>query len=60
MIARLNAALVAALDDADIRDKLKQSGVTPSPSSPAEFGRYLRDEIARYGQLIREKGIKAE
>ena len=60
VIARLNAALVAALDDPDIRGKLKQSGVTPSPSSPAEFGRYLSDEIARYGQLIREKGIKAE
>ena len=51
---------MTALDDSDIRGKLKQSGVTPSPSSPAEFGRYLRDEIARYGQLIREKGIKAE
>ena len=40
--------------------ELKQSGVTPSPGSPAEFGRYLKDEIARYGQLIREKGIKGE
>jgi tripartite-type tricarboxylate transporter receptor subunit TctC len=60
VIAKLNAALVLALDDPDVRAKLKQSGVTPSPSSPAEFGRYLKDEIARYGQLIREKGIKGE
>jgi tripartite-type tricarboxylate transporter receptor subunit TctC len=34
--------------------------VTPSPSSPEEFARYLRDEIARWGKLIREKGIKGE
>jgi tripartite-type tricarboxylate transporter receptor subunit TctC len=60
VIAKLNGALVAALDDPDVRAKLKQSGVTPSPGSPAEFGRYLKDEIARYGQLIREKGIKGE
>ena len=60
VIAKLNAALVAALGDPDVRAKLKQSGVTPSPSSPAEFGRYLKDEIARYGRLIREKGIKGE
>ena len=57
---RRNAALVLALGDPDVRARLKQSGVTPSPGSPAEFGRYLKNEIARYGQLIREKGIKGE
>jgi tripartite-type tricarboxylate transporter receptor subunit TctC len=34
--------------------------VTPSPSSPEAFAKYLRDEIARWGRLIRDKGIKAE
>jgi tripartite-type tricarboxylate transporter receptor subunit TctC len=60
VIARLNAALVLVLDDPDVRARLKQSGVTPSPGSPAEFGSYLKDEIARYGRVIREKGIKGE
>jgi tripartite-type tricarboxylate transporter receptor subunit TctC len=43
-----------------VRARLKQSGVTPSPSSPEQFGQYLKDEIARYTRLIREKGIKGE
>ena len=58
--AKLNAAFNAALNDPEVRGKLRQAGVTPSPSSPEEFARYLRDEIARWGKLIREKGIKGE
>ena len=60
VIGKLSAALVAALNDPDVRARLKQSGVTPSPSSPEQFGQYLKDEIARYTRLIREKGIKGE
>jgi tripartite-type tricarboxylate transporter receptor subunit TctC len=60
VIATLNAALNAALTDPDVRSKLAQAGVTPSPSSPAEFAGYLQAEIARWGKLIRDKGIKGE
>jgi tripartite-type tricarboxylate transporter receptor subunit TctC len=60
VIARLNGALVAALNDPDVRAKLKQSGVTPAPGTPEQFGEYLRSETARYTKLVREKGIKGE
>jgi tripartite-type tricarboxylate transporter receptor subunit TctC len=60
VIAKLSAAEVAALNDAEVRSKLQQAGVTPSPGSAEDFARYLRDEIARWGKLIRAKGIKGE
>ena len=60
VIGKLNAAMVTALNDPDVRARLKESGVTPSPSSPDEFGRYLREEITRWTKLIREKGIKGD
>jgi tripartite-type tricarboxylate transporter receptor subunit TctC len=60
VIAKLNGALNAALNDPDVRARLRQSGVTPSPGTPEHFGQYLKDEIARYTKLIREKGIKGE
>jgi tripartite-type tricarboxylate transporter receptor subunit TctC len=43
-----------------VRGKLLRAGVTPSPTSPEEFARYLAEEIARWGRLIREKGIKGD
>src|SRR5262249_28311861 len=60
VIGRLNAAIVAVMNDPDVRSKLAQTGVTPSPGSPQEFAQYLRDEYTRWGRVIREKGIKGE
>jgi tripartite-type tricarboxylate transporter receptor subunit TctC len=58
VIARLNGAIVAALNDPAIRDKLVQSGAVPSPTSPAEFSTLLRSELERWGKVVRDKGIK--
>ena len=60
VIVNLNAAFNAALTNVNVRRKLGQAGVTPSPSTPEEFGRYLEQEIARWSKLIRDKGIKGE
>jgi tripartite-type tricarboxylate transporter receptor subunit TctC len=60
VITKLNAAFNAALTDPEVRGKLADAGVTPSPSSPEEFGGYLKREIARWSGLIRDKGIKDE
>jgi len=59
-IAKLNAALVAALDDPAVRQRLHNAGTAPAPSSPDEFGAYLREELARWAKLIEEKGIRPE
>jgi tripartite-type tricarboxylate transporter receptor subunit TctC len=60
VIAKLNTALNAALGEDDVRSKLAQAGVTPSPGTPEEFARDLAQEITRWGELIRAKGIKGE
>jgi tripartite-type tricarboxylate transporter receptor subunit TctC len=60
IVAKLNAAFAAVLADGDVRSRLAQAGVTPWPSTPEEFARYLKEEIARWGKVIREKGIKVE
>jgi tripartite-type tricarboxylate transporter receptor subunit TctC len=60
VIAKFNAAMVAALNDPGLRQRLHESGTTPSPSSPGEFGNYMREEIARWATVIKEKGLKGE
>jgi tripartite-type tricarboxylate transporter receptor subunit TctC len=60
VIAKFNAAMVAALNDPDLRERLHNAGTTPAPSTPQEFESYLRQEIARWGRVIRDKGIKGE
>jgi len=60
VIVKFNAALVAALNDPGLRARLHESGITPAPSSPVEFGDYLREEIARWATVIKEKGLTGE
>ena len=60
IIVKLSGALHAALTDTDVRRRLAQAGVTASPSTPEAFALYINQEIARWGKLIREKGIKGE
>jgi len=60
VVAKLHDAVVAALNAPDIREKLLQAGAVPAPMSSAEFGKLLSDEHARWGRVVREKGIKEE
>jgi tripartite-type tricarboxylate transporter receptor subunit TctC len=60
IIARLNRAMKAALADPDISAKLLKVGAVPAATTPEEFSQFLRDELARWGKVIRERGIKEE
>jgi tripartite-type tricarboxylate transporter receptor subunit TctC len=58
IIMKLNQAVATALADPEINKKLVQSGAIPAPTSPAQFGTQLKDELARWGRIVRDKGIK--
>jgi len=60
VIAKFNAAMVVALKAPDLRQQLRESGTTPASSSPAEFDATMRDEIARWRAVIRDKGLTGE
>jgi len=58
VIAKLNAAFVAAINDPVVKDKLIKSGAIPIANTPEQFGQILKDELARWGKVVREKDIK--
>jgi tripartite-type tricarboxylate transporter receptor subunit TctC len=43
-----------------IRERTTEQGATPIGSSPGEFERFVRDEIAKWTRIIREAGIKLD
>ena len=60
IVAKLNAAIVTALADPEVRAKLADQGLTPRGSSPDELARATRTQLARYSKLFQDAGIKAE
>ena len=44
----------------DVRDRLRDLGYEPVGSTPAEFGAYIKSELAKWSEVIRKGGIKAE
>lgn len=45
---------------ADVREKLIAQGAVPQASTPAELQKLIDADRARYGRIIRDKGLKAE
>jgi tripartite-type tricarboxylate transporter receptor subunit TctC len=58
IIAKIHDAFVAATNDPVVKDKLIKSGAIPVANTPEQFGQFLKEELARWGKLVREKGIK--
>jgi tripartite-type tricarboxylate transporter receptor subunit TctC len=58
IIDRLNRQVVKLLGQADVKEKLLNSGVEAAPSSPEELAATIKSEIAKAGKVIKEAGIK--
>jgi tripartite-type tricarboxylate transporter receptor subunit TctC len=60
VVDRLNAELVKALKQANVRARFAQIGAEPVGSSPQELANTLKTETARWAQIVRERNIKAD
>lgn len=56
VVERLNAAMRATLQDADVLAHLARHGVEPTPSTPEELARFIRDETAKWAPIVRATG----
>jgi tripartite-type tricarboxylate transporter receptor subunit TctC len=59
-IRTLRDDVVRATSAPDVREKLAAQGAEPSSFTPEEFQRFLKDETRRWGEVIRESGIRVE
>ena len=60
VINLLNKEVVGALARPDVKERLARSGAESASSTPEGFGVIVRDDIARWGKVIRDAGIRAD
>jgi len=60
IITRLNREFVATLNAGDIKEQLRVQGLDSLPSTPEQFGAYVREEIAKWAKVIQVSGARAE
>jgi tripartite-type tricarboxylate transporter receptor subunit TctC len=60
IVRKLNADFVAALNDPEVQKSIRALGTMPSPSTPEEFTKQIRNDYERWGQVVKAAGVKAE
>jgi tripartite-type tricarboxylate transporter receptor subunit TctC len=58
IVKRLNEEINKLLASPDLSERLSAEALEPMPMSADEFGRYIRDDIARWTKLARERNIE--
>jgi tripartite-type tricarboxylate transporter receptor subunit TctC len=60
VVDRLHGAMVKALAAPDIKQKFAEQTVEISGSTPEEFDRYIRAEIAKWSKVVKASGAKPD
>jgi tripartite-type tricarboxylate transporter receptor subunit TctC len=60
ILARIHGAIVETMKAPAVRERYAREGTIQRSTSPAEASAFLKEEVARWGKIIRERGIKAD
>ena len=60
IVAKLNDAAVKALRSPEVRERMGQIGFDVVASTPEEFGRFMKEEVDRWTEVVKRGGIKPE
>jgi tripartite-type tricarboxylate transporter receptor subunit TctC len=60
IVATLNGTLATVLKAPELAEKLSGEAVQPMPMSPTAFGEFIREDIARWTRLAKERNIRLE
>jgi tripartite-type tricarboxylate transporter receptor subunit TctC len=55
----LNREIARVLNAPEVTAKLMSVGLEPVANAPEEFGAILKADLAKWGKLIRDAGIRA-
>ena len=60
IVDRLQREVVKALADPEVKERYAALGLVPDGNTPEQLLALTRDQLARYGKVIRDNNIKAE
>jgi tripartite-type tricarboxylate transporter receptor subunit TctC len=60
IVARWNADVVRILNTPEMRERLIAQGAEAAPDAPAEFARFIADELTRYARIVKASGAKVD
>ena len=60
IVMRLNAELVRIMHSPELKERLASMATDPRTGTPEEFAAYIKQETARWAEVVRETGIRAE
>ena len=60
IVGRLNREVNQALKSQDVEKVLAGDGLEPAGGSPGEFAAILKNEVARWGQVVKQAGVKVD
>ncbi len=60
IIARLHAAAANALGQPDVKKRFGTTDLEPRGSTPEQFGAQVRSEVAKWGKVVKESGMRAD
>ena len=60
VVAKLNAAILKALADPDVKKKLQEQGAEPLGETPAQFAAFIDSETVKWGKIVKQSGATAQ
>ena len=60
IVAKLHSALARMLSDPSIKERFAGDGAEAVGNTPEEFAAVIRSDLAKWGKVVKEAGIKAE
>jgi tripartite-type tricarboxylate transporter receptor subunit TctC len=60
IVAKLNGAIAAALNDRAVAAFARSVGAEPAPGTPQEFAAFIRSEIGKWSKVVGEVGGKPQ
>lgn len=60
VVNTINQAIVKVIKRPDIHERIVQVGIDPVGNTPEQFTAFLRDEIAKWGKVIKAANVKVE